>query len=52
MAAASEDDWLAVVWCLPDSPRAGVTRDPSSVLSAILRIVPSSSALWTATVAV
>jgi hypothetical protein len=46
------DYWLAVVGCLPDSPRAGVTRDPSSVLTPTFRIVQSSSAQWTVTVAV
>jgi hypothetical protein len=46
------DYWLVVVGCLPDAPRAGVTRDPSVVLSAKCRIVPSSRTEWTASVAV
>jgi hypothetical protein len=46
------DYWLVVVGCLPDSPRAGVTRDPSSVLTARCSIVTSTSAQWSAAVAV
>ncbi|MEX2242607.1 MAG: DUF3883 domain-containing protein [Fimbriimonadaceae bacterium] len=46
------DYWLVVVGCLPDSPRGSVTRDPSTVLSARCRIVPSSRTEWTATVAI
>ena len=46
------DYWLVVVGCLPDSPRAAVTRDPSAVLSATCSFVQSSSAVWRAGVVV
>ena len=46
------DYWLVVVGCLPDTPRARVVPDPSSVLPAFCSLVQSSTALWRAGVGV
>lgn len=48
----SRDYWLVVVGCVREAPRARVTRDPTSVLSATCSLVQSSSAVWRAGVSV